>query len=169
MINKIKFTKKTALIILAVFSLFVIGLSIYLLLIQIKFDIWISELNQNPYTPNLDSFNPIIIVSLFLMLFFIQINNLKKEFIFILLLASAIFTASYFINILPDNKTILSARYYYFIKELKQDDNVLKSANEYKEVIKGAEKLDPYILFKYLYNEKTMIIKNKSWKKTEAL
>ena len=41
MINKIKFTKKTALIILAVFSLFVIGLSIYLLLIQIKFDIWI--------------------------------------------------------------------------------------------------------------------------------
>lgn len=156
----IKLPQNSVLSVLAIFSALIVFIGIYFLIAGIKFDLWLSEANKAGYTFSFDSFSPIIVISLFLMILVLQMSYLKKESIFIFFSTLIISSIIYGLNILPENQGIMYMRYYYFVKDVNReaDENLIQS-DSYKELLQGQERLDPYILYKYLYIQKNKLIK----------
>lgn len=156
----IKLPQNSVLSVLAIFSALIVFIGIYFLIAGIKFDLWLSEVNKVDYTFNIDSFSPIIVILLFLMLLALQMNYLKKESVFIFFSTLMISSIIYGVNVLPENKGMMYTRYYYFVKDVNReaDENLIQS-DSYKELLQGQERLDPYILYKYLYVQKNKLIK----------
>lgn len=156
----IKLPQNSVLSVLAIFSALIVFIGIYFLIAGIKFDLWLSEVNKVDYTFNIDSFSPIIVILLFLMLLVLQMNYLKKESVFIFFSTLMISSIIYGVNVLPENKGMMYTRYYYFVKDVNReaDENLIQS-DSYKELLQGQERLDPYILYKYLYVQKNKLIK----------
>jgi phosphoglycerol transferase MdoB-like AlkP superfamily enzyme len=156
----IKPLKNIILSILAICSALIVFIAVYFLIAGIKFDLWLSEINKSDYVFNIDTFSPIMIISLFLMLLVLQMNHLKKQSVTILFSTLIISGIIYGVNILPENQGILYARYYYFVKDINREaeEKTLQS-DEYKELLIGQQQLNPYILYKYLYVQKNKLIR----------